>query len=101
MSVVAAATIVTVTGPADDAESLELPANAAVTLSAPAVWLTLAIEQAAVPLELVVPLQVCAVPPLPSVNTTDTPATAAPPVVCVSTAERFAAPPSVNAAGPL
>jgi hypothetical protein len=78
-----------------------LPANEADTLLEPAVWLTLAIEQVAVPLELVMPLQVCAVPPLPSVNRTETPTTALPPVVCVSTAERFAALPSVNVVGPL
>jgi hypothetical protein len=54
-----------------------------------------------VPDELVTPLQVCAAPPLPSVNSTETPTTGLPPVVCVSTAERFAALPFVNDAGPV
>ena len=93
--------MVTAIGPVVDARSLPLPAKAAVTVSAPAVWLTLVIEHVAVPLELVMPLQVCAVPPLPRVNNTETPTTGLPPEVCVSTAERFAAPPMLKNLGPL
>ena len=93
--------MVTAIGPVVDARSAALPAKAPVTASAPAVWLTLAIVHVAVPLELVMPLQVCAVPPLPSVNSTETPTTALPPVVCVSTAETLAELPSVNVVGPL
>ena len=61
--------------------------------------MTLAIVQVAVPFDPVVPLQVCAEPPLPSVNRMETPGTAAPPVVCVSVAEGFPALPFVNVAG--
>jgi hypothetical protein len=99
--VVGAATIVTATGPADEARKLALPANAAETVLAPAAWLTLAVEQVAVPFAPVTPLQVCAVPPLPSVNNTETPTIGVPPVVFVSTAERFAALPFVNVVGPV
>lgn len=98
---VGAATTVTATGPADEARKLALPAKDAETLLAPAFWLTTAIEQATEPFDAVTPLQDCAVPPLPSVNRTDTPTTGAPPVVCVSTAERFAALPFVNVVGPV
>jgi hypothetical protein len=63
--------------------------------------LTLVIEHVAVPFEPVVPLQVCALPPLPRVNSTETPETAAPPVVCVSVADGFAALPLVNVVRPL
>jgi hypothetical protein len=73
--------MVTAIGPGVDARSLALPAKVAVTVLAPAVWLTLAIAHVAVPLELVMPVQVCAVPPLPRVNNTETPTTALPPVV--------------------
>jgi hypothetical protein len=97
----AAAEMVTETGPADDVRKLELPANEAAMVSAPAVWLTLEIEQVAAPFEPVVPLHVCVLPPLPSVNSTETPTTAAPPLVCVSVAEGFAPPPFVNVVGPL
>ena len=96
-----AATIVTAIGPADEARKLALPAKDAETLLAPAFWLTPAIAQAAVPFAPVTPLQVCAVPPLPSVNKIDTPTTGVPPVVCVRTAERFAALPFVNVVGPV
>jgi hypothetical protein len=74
-------TMVIVAGPADDARKFELPANDAEMVLEPAVWLTLEIAQVAVPAELVVPLQVCAVPPLPRVNRTETLATGLPPVV--------------------
>jgi hypothetical protein len=90
-----------VIGPADDARSLALPANDAETVLEPTVWLTLVIEQVAVPLELVVPVQLCAAPPLPSVNDTETPTTGLPPEVCVSTAERLLALPFVSVVGPL
>jgi hypothetical protein len=63
--------------------------------------LTLVIVQVAVPFAPVVPVQVCAVPPVPRVKSTETPGTAAPPVVCVSVAEGFPALPFVNVAGPL
>jgi len=94
-------TMVTVIGPADEARYIELPANDAETVRDPAVWLTLAIVHVAAPVAPVMPLQVCAVPPLPSVNSTETPTTALPPVVCVSTAETLAELPSVKVVGPL
>jgi hypothetical protein len=50
--------MVTETGPTDEARKLALPAKEAETVLGPAVWLTLAIEHVAVPVELVVPLQV-------------------------------------------
>jgi hypothetical protein len=93
--------IVTLTGPAEDVRKLELPANEAEIVSAPPVWLTLVMVQVAAPFVPVVPLHVCAVPPLPRVNRIETPGTAAPPVVCVSVAEGFAALPLVNVVGPL
>jgi hypothetical protein len=93
--------MVTVTGPADEARKLALPANEAEMVLEPAVWLTVVIEQVAAPAELVVPLQVCAAPPLPRVNRTETLATGFPPVVCVRVAEGFAALPFVNVVGPL
>jgi hypothetical protein len=96
-----AAEMVTLTGPAEDARKLELPANEAEIVSAPPVWLTLAIVQVAVPFVPVVPVQVCAVPPVPRVKSTETPGTAAPPVVCVSVAEGFPALPFANVVGPL
>src|ERR1700722_923692 len=91
--------MVTETGPAEEVRKLELPANEAEIVPEPAVWLTLVIVQVAVPFEPVVPLQVCAVPPLPSVNKMEAPETAAPPVVFVSVAEGFAALPLVNVVG--
>jgi len=96
-----AAEIVTDIGPAEDARKLELPANEAEMLLEPTVWFTLAIEQVAAPFEPVVPLHVCALPPLPSVKRMETPETAAPPVVCVSVADGFAALPFVNVVGPV
>jgi hypothetical protein len=94
-------TMVIVTGPADETTNIELPANEAETVREPVVWLTVAIVHVAVPDALVVPLQVCAVPPLPSVNKSETPATGPPPAVIVSTAESVAELPSVNDVGPL
>jgi len=96
-----AAEIVTDTEPEEDVRKLELPANEAEIVLAPEAWLTLVIEQVAAPLDPVVPLHVCALPPLPSVNSTETPETAAPPDVCVRVAEGFAALPFVNVVGPL
>jgi hypothetical protein len=93
--------IVTATAPVVEARSLALPANEAEIVLAPEAWLTLAIEHVAVPLELVVPLQVCALLPLPSVKSKETPETAAPPDVCVNVADGFAALPSVNAVAPV
>jgi hypothetical protein len=93
--------MVTATEPVVEARKLALPANEAEIVPAPAVWVTLVIVQVAVPFEPVVALHVCAVPPLPRVNNTETPETAAPPAVCVSVAEGFAALPFVNVVGPL
>jgi hypothetical protein len=58
------------------------------------------IEHVATPFDPVVPLQVCAEPPLPSVNSTDTPETSAPPDVCVSVAETLPEFPFVNVVEP-
>jgi hypothetical protein len=91
----------TAMGPEEDVRKFELPANEAEIAPPPAVWLTLAIVQVATPFVPVVPLHVCAVPPVPRVNSTEAPETAAPPVVCVSMAEGFPALPLVNVAGPL
>jgi hypothetical protein len=93
--------IVTATAPVVEARSDELPANEAVIVLAPEAWLTLAIEHVALPFEPEVPVQVCALPPLPRVNSTDTPETAVPPLVCVSVADGFAALPSVNVVAPV
>jgi hypothetical protein len=94
-------TMVTVTGPADETKYIVLPANAAEAVRVPAIWFTVVIVHVAAPFAPVRPLQVCAVPPLPSVNTMDTPTTGLPPVVIVSTAERLALLPFVNVIGPL
>ena len=93
--------MVTAVGPPEEARSLAFPANDSETVLAPDVWLTVAIMHVAEPLEFVVPLHVCAVPPLPRVNAIETPTTALPPVVWVSTADKLAALPSVNVVPPV
>jgi hypothetical protein len=94
-------TMVTVIGPADETRYIVLPANEAEAVRVPAIWFTVAIVHVAVPFAPVRPLQVCAVPPLPSVNRMATPTTGLPPAVIVSTAERVALLPFVNVIGPL